>query len=122
VLGAVGSADLAPLPAGPLTLAIRRVTVAPGASLVPSEETFLTLRYVDGGVLTLETTPPGAATPVPPMTVGRGERVPGGSAVAGHRLVLRNDHDAPLVLLEFAVAPAAPDATPVAMTPAMPSR
>ena len=105
---------------GPVTLALRRLTLAPGASLGPYPVTDAPpeLLVVEAGRLELGVLPPGAAAPTTrPLRFRAGQAVPFAVMPEGTRRVVANGGDEPLVVLALTVA-AAEDGTPVAGTPA----
>jgi Putative zinc-finger len=103
-LGTIAAADveLSGIVAGPLVVALRRVTVAPGAHLPAADGATPTLRYVEAGAVAWG--PDGSAATV----VSKGQAVPWTPSGSGGGPVLRNDGPAPAVVLEFAIAAAPP--------------
>jgi hypothetical protein len=96
--------------AGPLTVTLRRLTLAPGTSLPPSDETLPILRFVEHGRLTREITQVGIATaPGAPLVFRTGEWVPWVELGPDRQSILSNDEDEPLVFLELTITPAATD-------------
>jgi hypothetical protein len=96
--------------AGPLTVTLRRVTLAPGAHVPPSAEPLPILRFVEQGQLTREIvqvgTPPASAAPL----VFRADNwVPWVELGANQQARVVNDEEEPLVFLELTITSAAAD-------------
>jgi hypothetical protein len=102
--------DQATIPDGPLTIDVRRLTLAPGASLPPEPEVYPTLRWVESGRLGWDIAGEGVASPAsgrPMMSYQEGEMVSWVPTRPGIRVVLRNpSKTTPVVLLVVSLAPA----------------
>lgn len=110
----------ADLPPGPLALAVRRVTLAAGASLPLSAEAWPAVRQVETGTLSwhvvLASGEP--ASSLSPLVFEPGQPIPWTPLLPERRLLLSNPGDEPATFLEVTLAPAAPAAaTPAAATP-----
>jgi hypothetical protein len=98
------------LRADPLAIAVRRVTLAPGAELPPSEEATPTLRYVEQGVIGRGITGPNAPpTPQPPLRFGAAQWVPWAPFGPDRQAAFANVGDDSLVFLEVSIGAGEPD-------------
>jgi hypothetical protein len=106
------------MPAGPLLLTMRRVTVAARASLPPTTDPYPAMRWLDEGQIgwsSVETgaTPEAGAKPMQRFSYGALVTLPWGPAQPGRQIIWSNPGNAPAVLLEFIIAPvSASDAMP----------
>jgi hypothetical protein len=92
------------LNAGAMTLAIRNVTIAPGARIVTTDR-YPTMRMVESGQLSLSTirkSPDAAA----PKVLAAFEMMEWAPAKAEEQLVLSNSGKQPVQFVEWTVAPA----------------
>jgi hypothetical protein len=99
---------------GPVTLTLRRVTLAPGTALPPLVDEAYAVRAVAEGKASWSLAPSRMATPAPYGGPTEGFIIKGLTlpAVAGYALVIENAEQVPLVFYEATIAPAAPDAAP----------
>jgi hypothetical protein len=94
--------------AGPFSITLQRVTVAPGGTLPPADTSVPTMRYIESGSLTwvtagTEATPPGSAGTI---VFASRQYVPWMPSEPDRPPVLRNDGAGPLAVLELTISPA----------------
>jgi mannose-6-phosphate isomerase-like protein (cupin superfamily) len=90
-----------------VTVTVRRVTVAPGTVLPPSDGNVWTARYVETGKIHWKLVEAErSGTPQPQFTYPSGKWVPATKAPAGRAIELRSGDDEPAVFLEVTIAPA----------------
>jgi hypothetical protein len=96
--------------AGPLTVTLRRVTLAPGAHLPPSAEPLPILRFVEQGQLTREIVQVGTPTASAAPLVFRADNWVAWAELGANKQVrVVNDEEEPLVFLELTITSAAAD-------------
>jgi hypothetical protein len=96
------------------TVAVRQVTLEPGATLSAAGDAPIA-RFVESGVLTMDVIPAGESTPTGSVTAPG--FIPYDPLPQGSRLILRNADDEPLVFLEAVITLPAEAGTPAAGTP-----
>jgi hypothetical protein len=105
---------VAGLEGGPVTLTLKRVTIAPNTALPPLVDATYTVRFVEQGRATVGILDAGTATPSSIVSVTQYGSIHWVSPASGQALYLANETEDPLVLLEASLAPAPATATPVA--------
>jgi len=92
------------LNAGAMTVAIRNVTMPPGAQIATTDR-YPALRMVESGKLTVSTAAKGSGAPVR-KTLAALEMMDWSPAKAEEQIVLSNNADQPVQFVEWTVAPA----------------
>ncbi len=91
---------------GPISVALRRLSLPAGAALAPYEPTGLETILVEDGEISLAFIPVGETEPSTPLVFRDGHASPFLSVPPGTRRVVRNDGQAPAALLVLTIAPA----------------